>query len=131
VGAGEQRFSAGGGFRRALILLLRELRRFCAPQREGGLRHRFSRGNVRKPWYWGSEQAVFPKSFATATVACLWTAPSFLLGFPEPSCACSETRRCAEPWVLTEEQSSRATFRSPAFATGWNRFSAALANALL
>lgn len=32
-----QRFSAGGDFRRALIFLLRELRRFCVPQREGGL----------------------------------------------------------------------------------------------
>lgn len=37
-----------------ILLLLRELQRFCAPQREGGLWHRFSRGNVLpQTLHWG------------------------------------------------------------------------------
>ena len=115
-----------------LIFLLRELRRSCAPSVKEGFGIVFLEAMYyRKPCIGRPRSRCSRSHSRMATVACLWRAPSFLLGFTKPSCACSETRRGAEPWELTEEQSSRATFRSPAFATGWNRFSAALANALL
>jgi glycosyltransferase involved in cell wall biosynthesis len=84
----------------------------------------------RKPAL-GPEQAVFPKSFANGDSGVLVDGSELPTRLPEAILRLPRDPRCAEPSELTEEQSSRATFRSPAFATGWNRFSAALATALL